>query len=179
MALLQWLPGRLNFTGLEHYGGRPARTPARWFARPFPLARLAVAALGALLILNISFVSLSGPGLRSLIRVQAERTGPRGRRQRSVRYYISSRPAQAQALLDLARGHWGVENGLHRTLDVQFREDDCRIRRGHGPAVMGILRRAALNMVRTVQQNLSSYVSIGLLRDRIGRQPWLLAPSLP
>ena len=151
-----------------------------------------MAALGVLLILNISFVSLSGPGLgewmadpaawpglRSLIRVQAERTGPRGRRQRSVRYYISSRPAQAQALLDLVRGHWGVENGLHRTLDVQFREDDCRIRRGHGPAVMGILRRAALNMVRTVQQNLSSYVSIGLLRDRIGRQPWLLAPSLP
>ena len=85
------------------------------------------------------------PGLRSLIRVQTERTGPRGRRQRSVRYYIASRPAQAQAqaLLDLVRGHWGVENGLHRTLDVQFREDDCRIRRGHGPAVMGILRRAA------------------------------------
>ena len=31
------------------------------------------------------------PGLRSLIRVQAERDGPRGR-QCSVRYYISSRP---------------------------------------------------------------------------------------
>ena len=43
--LLQWLPGRLNFTGLEHYGGRSARTHARWFARPFPFARLAVAAL--------------------------------------------------------------------------------------------------------------------------------------
>ncbi len=71
------------------------------------------------------------PGLRSLIRVQAERTGPRGRRQRSVRYYISSRPVDAQALLDLVRGHWGVENGLHRTLDVQFREDDCRMRTGH------------------------------------------------
>ena len=87
----------------------------------------------------------------------------------------------AEALLDLVRGHWVVKNGLylHRTLDIQFREDDCRIRTGHAPAVMGILRRAALNMVRTVQQNLSSYVSIGLLRDRIGRQPWLLAPSLP
>ena len=72
-----------------------------------------------------------------------------------------------------------MENGLHRTLDVQFREDDCRIRRGHAPAVMGILRRTALNMVRTVQQNLGSHVSIGLLRDRIGRQPWILAPSLP
>ena len=118
------------------------------------------------------------PGLRSLIRVQAERNGPRGRRQRSVRYYISSRPADAAALLELVRGHWGVENGLHRTLDVQFREDDCRLRTGNAPAVMAILRRAALNMVKTFQQQFEPDVSIGLLRDRIGRQPWILAPIL-
>ncbi|MYD91586.1 MAG: hypothetical protein F4Y08_14860 [Caldilineaceae bacterium SB0662_bin_9] len=69
--LLQWLPGRLNFIGLEHYGGRSARTHARWFARPFPFARLAVAELGALhprvpeglgelLALDASFVAKSG-----------------------------------------------------------------------------------------------------------------------
>ena len=119
------------------------------------------------------------PGLRSLVRVQAERLGPRGRRQRSVRYYITSRPADAAALLELVRGHWGVENGLHRTLDVQFREDDCRMRKGHAPAVMAILRRAALNMLRTIQRKLETDVSIGLLRDRIGRQPWILAAALP
>ena len=88
----------------------------------------------------------------------------------------------AEALLALVRGHWrgpsGRENGLHRTLDVQFREDDCRLRRGHAPAVMGILRRAALNMVRTVQQNFRPDLSIGLLRDKIGRNPALLAPIL-
>ena len=100
------------------------------------------------------------PGLRSLVRVQAERNGPRGR-QRSVRYYITSRPADAAALLELVRGHWGVENGLHRTLDMQFREDDCRMRKGHAPAVMAILRRAALNMVRTIQRKLETDVSIG------------------
>ncbi len=122
------------------------------------------------------------PGLCSLIRVRTERRSPR-RRQRAVRYYISSRPVDAEALLALVRGHWRVPsgrgNGLHRTLDMQFREDDCRLRRGHGPAVMGIFRRAALNMVRTVQQNLSADVSIGLLRDRIGRHPWILAAALP
>ena len=119
------------------------------------------------------------PGLRSLVRVQAERIGPRGRRQRSVRYYISSRPADAAALLELVRGHWGVENGLHRTPDVQFREDNCRMRTGNAPAVMGILRRTALNMIRTIQRKLETDVSIGLLRDRIGRQPWILAAALP
>ena len=96
-----------------------------------------------------------------------------------MRYYIESQPVDAQALLALVRSHWGVENGLHRTLDVQFREDACRMRTGHAPAVMGILRRAALNMLRTLQQHFSKDVSIGLLRDRIGRQPWILAAALP
>ncbi len=76
-------------------------------------------------------------------------------------------------------GHWAVENDLHRTLDVQFREDDCRLRSGNGPAVMGILHRTALNMLRTVQLKLSADASIGLLRDRIGRRPWILASVLP
>ena len=97
--------------------------------------------------------------------------GPRGRRLHSVRYYISSQPADAEALLDLIRGHGGVENGLLRTLDMQFREDDCRIRTGHAPTVMGILRRTSLNMLRTILRKLETDVSIGLLRDRIGRQP--------
>ena len=76
-----------------------------------------------------------------------------------------------EVLLELVRGHWGVENGLHRTLDVQFREDNCRLHTGHGPAVVRTLPRAALNMVRTAQQYCSTDVSISLLRDRIERHP--------
>ena len=98
--------------------------------------------------------------MRSLISVRTERTAPAVPANRWM-----------ATLLDLVRGHWGVENGLHRTLGVQIREDDCRMRTAHAPAVIGILRRAALNMVRTLQQNFSADVSIGLWRDRIGRQP--------
>ena len=65
-------------------------------------------------------------------------------------------------------------NGLHRTLDIQFREDDGRIRTGHAPAFLGILHRTTLNMLRTIQRKLETDVSIRLLRDRIGRQPWNL-----
>ncbi len=119
------------------------------------------------------------PGLRSLIRVRTERNGSCSR-QRSMRYYISSLPVDAEALLERVRGHWRVPsgrgNGLHRTLDVEFREDDCRLRRGH--AVMGIPGRAALNIVRTLQQNFRPDLSMGLLRDKIGRNPALLAPIL-
>ncbi|MCY4522540.1 MAG: hypothetical protein OXC13_17415 [Caldilineaceae bacterium] len=52
------------------------------------------------------------------------------------------------------------------------------MRTGHAPVVMGILRRAPLNMLRTLQQNFSADVSIGLLRDRIEHQPWILAAAL-
>ena len=45
------------------------------------------------------------------------------------------------------------------------------MRTGHAPAVMGILRRAALNMMRTIQRKHETDVSIRLLRDHIGRQP--------
>ena len=72
-----------------------------------------------------------------------------------------------------------MENGLYRTLDGQFREDDCRMRTGNAPTVIGVLRRAALNLLRTIQRKLETDVSIGLLRDRIGRQPWILAAALP
>ena len=89
------------------------------------------------------------------------------------------RSVEAAALLELIRGHWGIENSLHRTLDMQFREDDCCMRTGNAPAVMGILRRTVLNMIRTMQRKLETDVSIGLLRDRIGRQPWILAAALP
>ncbi len=76
VELLQWLPGRVNFTGLEHYGVRSARTHARWFGRPFPFARLAVASLGVLhprvpkglgsaVAVDASFVSNSGHGPRA------------------------------------------------------------------------------------------------------------------
>ncbi|NNM85876.1 MAG: ISAs1 family transposase [Phycisphaerales bacterium] len=43
------------------------------------------------------------------------------------------------------RGHWGVENGLYWILDVAFREDECRIRKGYAAENFSRLRRLALN----------------------------------
>ena len=48
------------------------------------------------------------------------------------RYYISSLASQAKTLLEAARSHWGIENSLHWSLDVTFREDHSRVRKDHG-----------------------------------------------
>lgn len=65
-----------------------------------------------------------------------------------TRYYIGSFPADAPSFARAARQHWGVENGLHWTLDVVFREDECRIRSANGPANFATFRHMAINLLQ-------------------------------
>lgn len=67
------------------------------------------------------------------------------------RYYITSRAPDAQALQEAVRGHWGIENRLHWSLDVIFREDDSRTRKGHGAQNLNRIRKLALNLLRKDQ----------------------------
>ena len=46
------------------------------------------------------------------------------------------------------RAHWEIENALHWQLEVSFREDAARNRKGNAPANTAILRRRALNLAR-------------------------------
>jgi predicted transposase YbfD/YdcC len=87
-------------------------------------------------------------GLRSLVVVEAERQVPAHGRSVERRYFISSLPADAESQARLIRGHWGIENRLHHVLDVSFREDDSRIRRGNAPENVARIRRIALNLLR-------------------------------
>ena len=65
-----------------------------------------------------------------------------------MRYHISSRPPRVQEYASSARGHWGIENTLHWTLDMTFREDECRIRKDHGPENFATLRRFVIGMLK-------------------------------
>jgi predicted transposase YbfD/YdcC len=65
-----------------------------------------------------------------------------------TRYFISSLPLNAERFAEAAREHWGVENGLHWCLDISFREDDSRVRSGHGPENLAIIRRFALSLIK-------------------------------
>ena len=65
------------------------------------------------------------------------------------RYFISDLTGQsAETLLGYVRGHWGIENQLHWSLDVSFREDERRNRVGHSAENLSRMRRLALNLLR-------------------------------
>lgn len=81
-------------------------------------------------------------GMVQSIREMREETKP------ETRYFISSLPLDAKKFAEAARYHWSVENCLHWGLDISFREDDCRVRKGHAPENLAILRRFALSLLK-------------------------------
>jgi predicted transposase YbfD/YdcC len=95
--------------------------------------------------------TLSAPerwaGLKAIGLVEAERwIGEQVSVER--RYYISSCYGGAQTFGQAVRGHWGIENSLHWVLDMTFREDESRLRRGEAAHNFSLLRRLALNLLK-------------------------------
>lgn len=64
------------------------------------------------------------------------------------RYYIGSIEKDAARFARSVRAHWGVENNLHWQLDVSFREDESRMRKGHSAENFVTLRHFALNLLK-------------------------------
>jgi predicted transposase YbfD/YdcC len=71
------------------------------------------------------------------------------------RFYICSRSLSAAQMAEAVRAHWRIENSLHWVLDVTFREDLARVRKGHGATNMAVVRHFAINIVRTANDKLS------------------------
>ncbi|MBI2862631.1 MAG: ISAs1 family transposase [Chloroflexi bacterium] len=89
------------------------------------------------------------PGLAQVFRY--ERTWEEhGKIRQEVHYGITSLPpdvADADRLLALKRGHWQIENDLHRNKDVTLGEDRSLVHLGNGPSVMAMLRDASISLL--------------------------------
>ena len=85
--------------------------------------------------------------LTSVILVETTREA-RNFKTHDRRFYISSCQPSAELLLNASRKHWAIENSLHWTLDVTFREDESRIRKEAAPENYAIFRHIALNIIR-------------------------------
>lgn len=86
------------------------------------------------------------PALKSLLKTTT-RTEWRGKITEETRYFISSARLTPERAAEAIRAHWGIES-LHWVLDVIFKEDQSRLRRGHGAQNMALVRRLAFNLVR-------------------------------
>ncbi len=68
-----------------------------------------------------------------------------------VSYAVTSlwaHEAGPRRLLELNRGHWGIENRLHWVRDVTLGEDGSQVRTGSAPQVMAALRNAVIGLLR-------------------------------
>lgn len=104
--------------------------------------------------------------MRSLACIESHRTVLGRATTVHRRYFISSVPnLTAKDAVRIVRTHWQVENSLHWVLDIAFREDEARARKGHAAANLATVRSIALNLLK---QERSSKRGVKTKRLRAG-----------
>lgn len=101
------------------------------------------------------------PGLRTLVQVVSERT-VKGKTTIETRYYLSSLDATAEKVLSAVRHHWKIENQLHWSLDVSFREDESRVWKGYAQQNLSLVRKLALALLKN-----ETAIKIGVAAKRM------------
>lgn len=104
------------------------------------------------------------PGLAVIGMVEST-TGRDGKISRERRYYLSSAKLDAASFARVVRSHWGIENRPHWALDVVSKDDLSRLRTGHGPENMAVVRHMAMNLLRQAAPSAS-------LKNRRKRAGW-------
>jgi predicted transposase YbfD/YdcC len=103
--------------------------------------------------LTLTDVSLVDPsekwaGLKTVVCVTRRVYKEQALLSEQTRYFLSSATGKACHFLGMIRHHWGIENSQHWRLDVYFREDDSRVRKGQAATNLATLRRLALSLVK-------------------------------
>jgi predicted transposase YbfD/YdcC len=86
-------------------------------------------------------------GMNMIGRVEAESTVD-GKTPMETRYHIGSIGTAVACFARAVRGHWGIENTMHWTLEMTFREDECRVRQSAARENLAMLRRIALSRLK-------------------------------
>jgi predicted transposase YbfD/YdcC len=97
---------------------------------------------------EVPFMEFSG--IKSMALLRKTITDASGVSKIEARYYISSL-SDAKTVSEAIRAHWSVENNLHWTLDVMFKEDQSLARDKNLQKNMGVMRKLAINYMKTAQ----------------------------
>jgi predicted transposase YbfD/YdcC len=109
--------------------------------------------------------NLDFPGIAAVGQVVTERRVGGRLEEPVVRWFLLSQPLTAARLIEVARTHWTIENQLHWVLDVAFEEDAARSRKDNAPRNLALLRKLALNILR-------SHPDKGSIKGKIKRAAW-------
>lgn len=96
-----------------------------------------------------SYLQAEWPGVTHVAQLTRTRT-EKGETSVETAYLICILPPKQDGpsdLLDLARGHWAIENSLHYVRDVTFAEDRSRIRTGQAPQILAACRNIAITLI--------------------------------
>jgi predicted transposase YbfD/YdcC len=109
---------------------------------------------------NEEWEGLSGIGM-----IKSERQLVNGGAIESATHYFifSKQDMTAKEFLNAKRAHWGVENSVHWILDMNFREDESRMRLGNSAENMNVMRHMAINLIRS---EASPKLSLNMKRKR-------------
>lgn len=113
-------------------------------------------------------------GLNVIAMVESQREQD-GKRRTELRFSIGSIGNDARRLGEAVRAHWGIENDLHWSLDVAFREDESRVRNRNTAENFAVLRRIALGLLKNEK---TAKVGIKIKRQMAGWDERYLAKLL-
>lgn len=86
--------------------------------------------------------------LKTVIRITSQRTIKQtGKGNTETRYYISSLGPDAKLINSAIRSHWAVENNLHWSLDVVFKEDTSLKKKDHSALNYNVIAKMALTLI--------------------------------
>ena len=112
---------------------------------------------------------LEWPGLGQVCCVERVRRR-KGKESVEIACAITSLPperADAARLLEIWRGHWGIENEVHWVRDVVFGEDHSQVRTGSAPQLLAALRNLVMGLLR-----LTGAKNIAAALRYYGWKPW-------
>lgn len=98
-----------------------------------------------------------------------------GKETGEVQCYISSLTRNVKRFARAVRGHWGIENTCHWSLDMTFREDESRARERNVAENLSWLRRFALGLLK---QHPDQKTSLVMKRRQCGWSTDFLAEVL-
>lgn len=111
------------------------------------------------------------PGLQQVFEIERTVTKNKsGKQSQEVVYGCTSLTRQragAEALLQIARQHWHIENKSHWVRDVTYDEDRSQVRSGNIPQVMAAIRNAVIGLMRVAGET-----NIAAGCRRYAAQPW-------